>query len=206
MGWTSYHATYYKNGTVDRKAECDAYFMEGLNAGFYRVIKSALIGSVYYAAIENLKRYSKEKDESGNRIIEDIPENERITWAAVFLTSVDSRNYYNFYYKDMGEDMGPAEDRCPASILDLLSETDSEYALEWRERCRKNIEAKKNPNALKNLPVGAVIRFTNWKGETVELLKHPAAYQFKRPFWYCQESNTYTPAKRIPDNYEVVSA
>lgn len=40
MGWTSYHATYYKNGKVDRKAECDAYFMEGLNTGWYRVIKS----------------------------------------------------------------------------------------------------------------------------------------------------------------------
>lgn len=27
MGWTSYHASYYKNGKVDRKAECDAYFL-----------------------------------------------------------------------------------------------------------------------------------------------------------------------------------
>lgn len=24
MGWTSYHATHYKRGRVDRKAECDA--------------------------------------------------------------------------------------------------------------------------------------------------------------------------------------
>lgn len=28
------------------------------------------------------------------------------------------------------------------SILSLLSPTDSEYANNWRERCRKNIEAK----------------------------------------------------------------
>lgn len=23
MGWTSYHASFYKNGKIDRKAECD---------------------------------------------------------------------------------------------------------------------------------------------------------------------------------------
>lgn len=23
MGWTEYHASFYKNGKVDRKAECD---------------------------------------------------------------------------------------------------------------------------------------------------------------------------------------
>lgn len=67
MGWTSYHATHYKkNGTIDRKAECDAYFMDGLNAGHYRVVKSALVGSVYYAAIETLKRYG-ERQPDGSR-------------------------------------------------------------------------------------------------------------------------------------------
>ena len=56
MGWTSYHATHYKNGKVNRKAECDAYFTEGLNEGFYRLEKSTMIGSVYYAAVTGLKR------------------------------------------------------------------------------------------------------------------------------------------------------
>lgn len=84
--------------------------------------------------------------------------------------------------------------------------TDSEYANNWRERCRKNIETKKDPHALKNLPVGAVIRFIKYNGEAVELMKHPATYQFKRPFWYCKESGCYMPATRIPDSYEVVTA
>lgn len=206
MGWTGQHATYYKKETVDRKAECDAYFMEGLNAGHYNVLKSALVGSVYYAAVQTLKRNTGRKDENGNFIIEDIPEDERETWAAVFLTSVNSRDYFNFMYKDMSETMGPCEDKCPASILKLLSPTDSEWANEWRERCRKRIEGRKNPHTLSNLPIGAVIRFTNQKGESVELSKHPAAYQFKRPFWYNSDNNTYMPAKRIPDNYEVVNA
>lgn len=106
----------------------------------------------------------------------------------------------------MRESSGPCEDHCPASILSLLSPTDSEYANNWRERCRKNIEAKKDPHALKNLPVGAVIRFTLHTGESIELLKHAAAYQFKRPFWFCQSSGRYVPATRIPANYEVVTA
>jgi hypothetical protein len=38
--------------------------------------------------------------------------------------------------KDMSEDMGPGEDRCPERILDRLTATDSEYANEWRARCR----------------------------------------------------------------------
>ena len=70
----------------------------------------------------------------------------------------------------------------------------------------QNIEAKKDPHALKNLPVGAVIRFTLHTGESIELLKHAAAYQFKRPFWFCQSSGRYMPATRIPANYEVVTA
>ena len=54
--------------------------------------------------------------------------------------------------------------------------------------------------------VGVVIRFIKYNGEAVELMKHPAAYQFKRPFWYCKESGCYMPATRIPDSYEVVTA
>lgn len=71
---------------------------------------------------------------------------------------------------------------------------------------RRYIEAKKDPHALKNLPVGAVIRFTLHTGESIELLKHAAAHQFKRPFWFCQSSGRYMPVTRIPANYEVVTA
>src|SRR3546814_8342346 len=35
--------------------------------------------------------------------------------------------------------MGPCEADCPAAILDLLSPTEHEYALEWRARCRANL-------------------------------------------------------------------
>lgn len=35
MGWTEYRASYFKSGKVDRKAECDAYFLEGHNRGHW---------------------------------------------------------------------------------------------------------------------------------------------------------------------------
>lgn len=42
--------------------------------------------------------------------------------------------------KAMDETQGPCEDECPKKILDLLSDTDHERALEWRARCRKNLK------------------------------------------------------------------
>lgn len=95
--------------------------------------------------------------------------------------------------------------QCNPSATHEPTKEDCLYCL-LSERCRKNIEAKKDPHALKNLPVGAVIRFTLHTGESIELLKHAAAYQFKRPFWFCQSSGRYMPATRIPANYEVVTA
>lgn len=204
MGWTSYHASHYKNGKVDRKAECDAYFLEGLNTRWYRIVKSTLVGSVYYAAVETLKKFGA-KQPDGTLEVKDIPAEERRVWGAVFLTSVNSCDYYNFSYKDMSEDMGPGQADCPESILKLLSPTDNEWANEWRERCRQNAARKRSPDALKNLPVGAVIRYVRGDGNMVELLKHPPAYQFTRPFWYCKKSHTYVPTRRIPRGYEVVA-
>ena len=64
--------------------------------------------------------------------------------------------------------------------------------------------AEKSPTALVNLPIGARIRFT-YGGEVKELVKHPPAYQFKRPFWYNPACHQYMSAKHIPDNYEIVS-
>ena len=58
MGWTGYQPTHFKKGgIVDRKAECDAYFMEGLNRGNFQVLKSSIKGSVYYAAVKDMVRY-----------------------------------------------------------------------------------------------------------------------------------------------------
>ena len=62
MGWTEYQATYFKKDKIDRKAECDALF----TSNWCEVVKSSMVGSVYYGAIKYLKRWKV--DEKGNYI------------------------------------------------------------------------------------------------------------------------------------------
>ena len=168
MDWLFYDAMHYKpNGDVDRKKELDEKFSEN-----YTVVKSTMLGVVYYAAIRNEKIGS-------------------IT-ASVILTSSDKKGSgFNFGYKSMSEEMGPNESRCPKSILKLLTPTDDEYAIKWRERCWANYEQAKSPHAFKNLPVGTKVKWTVpcvgfnkfAKGEVVTLEK----YQKKRcpASWVC---------------------
>lgn len=194
MGWTSYHAGYYKNGKVDRKAECDAYWEEGLNRGHFKVEKSAMVGSVYYAAITSLL-----KRKSDNEYVE-IPENERETFAVVFLTSVNNNDYYNFSYKDMDESCGPCESKCPISILKLLSPIESQWANEWRKRCEEYHASKKSKSNPNNLPIGTKIK---WKDKI--LIKHAPAYQFKTWFWY-NGNGGYVQKRLVKEGeYEVIS-
>jgi len=153
MDW--YHANHrQKNGAVDRKAELD-----GVWGDHYEVLKSAMVGSTYYAAVK-VKETGK-------------------VFAAVFLTKVNSRETCNFGYKDMEESMGPNEAKCPLSILNLLTKTDNEIALEWRARCRKYHADKNSPASFENLPLGTKIVWTvpydrigNFcKGMKLELIK-----------------------------------
>ena len=207
MGWTSYHATNYDSkGRVNRKAECNEYFEGGLNKGHYKVVKSAMKGSVYYAAVKKLLKYIGE-DENGKSVYEQLPEAEQEVFAVVFLTAVDSKDYFNFSYKEMDESMGPCYYDCPKSILDALSPTESEWAIEWRKKCWEKLTKDKEKRSLSTLPVGSKIRFYRGNGETgimMELIKHPAAYQFKRPFWYWPDGNSYVSVKHIPDDFEIV--
>ena len=153
MGWTSYRATHYKKGKIDRKAECDAYFLEGLNRGHYEVVKSAMVGSVYYAAVKPLKKCI------ANDVYVELPKEEQFVFAVVFLTSTDAKEYFNFSYKDMDESVGPNRCDCPKSILDVLTPTDNEYANAWRKKCRENLTNKNDSNSLNKLPLGSIIKF-----------------------------------------------
>jgi len=98
-------------------------------------LKTAIKFKEAYAAVESIDK------ETG----------ERYVWAACFMLNYTRDAYYNFGYKDMDESMGPNISNCPASILDLLtpvedhpiSEESKKWANEWRERCRKNLNAPK---------------------------------------------------------------
>ncbi len=95
-----------------------------------RVLKSSLVTfHTYYAAIEHL-----------------FLDGTRVVFAAVCLVDFGPARtdpMRRFGYKDMDETVGPVEDSCPAGILDLLTPTEFEYALDWRARCRARIAKSK---------------------------------------------------------------
>lgn len=115
MGWTTYFVPDVK---IDRLAECRKVF--GREPSWATIVKDVLIGDVYYAAMRSTK--------TGK------------VWALVALTDMEN---HEFGYKDMDETVGPCCYDCPNSILNLLSPTDSEYAKEWREKCRANKHKRK---------------------------------------------------------------
>lgn len=191
MGWTEYRATKWKKGKIDRKAECDAYFMEGLNRGHFEVLKSTMHGGVYYAAVRNLTKCVG-KDENGKYKYESIENGD--VFGVVFLTSI--RDKYYFAYKDMDESEIPYCYDCPESILKLLSDTDNKNALEWRRLCRENRKEKKE-HSLSALAIGTKILWIRPDGTKIKLYKHEPGYQFKRPFWMMCDSRNYIQKRRI---------
>jgi hypothetical protein len=121
-------------------------------------------------------------NEKGESIYKPCYEDEASVFAAIFLTSTNSKDYFSFRYKEMDETYGPNCYDCPKSILDLLSPTDNDYAKVWRAKCYEKIEKKKqekkNPDYLNNLPEGTIIQVvlpfnTNRynKGDIIQLFK-----------------------------------
>jgi hypothetical protein len=111
-----------------------------------KVLRSALVGMrVYYAAVEQVR----------------VATGQREVWAVICLVRYNPRDPegYIFGYKDMEESMGPYESDCPAPILDLLTPTDREYAVQWRARCRENTVARRTRASKPNPRAGQVIVF-----------------------------------------------
>ena len=108
------------------------------------VLASSMVGSTYYAAAERIAS-------SGDREV----------FAVVCLTktSTGARDGCTFGYKDMTEHMGPCESECPASILNELTDTDSEYAQAWRDRCRANLVQRRLQSAKPTPKPGQTIVF-----------------------------------------------
>src|SRR3546814_17645091 len=70
-----------------------------------------------------------------------------------------ARDGYIFAYKDMDETVGPCASKCPASILSLLTPTESQWANAWRARCRTVIAARSTDTAKPQLRGGQTIVF-----------------------------------------------
>lgn len=191
MGWTYMHAIYYTDsGAVDKKKELDNHFTYESNIADWRVLKSSMVGKVYYAAVEYTPK-------EGNT---NFPKH---VFALICLTNVRPKEYCNFGFKDVAEECGPCEIECPISILKLLSPTESVYANAWRKRCYEYHEWQKSPDNPKNLPVGSVISF-NFDGKVYNMRKMAPQYQFKTPWWYSVETNKIIKTKNIPQDFEIL--
>lgn len=199
MGWTEYHASYYKNGKVDRKAEMDSKYNWEDESRKIEVLKSSMVGSTYYAAVKCFNKTNGYEHIS----------------AAVCLTSTKNKDYFNFAYKDMDETCGPYQCDCPKGILDMLSPTESKYALEWRQACRDNLAKKRNPNRFNKLPVGTVIKVimpfdTKYFGEGQEVrLRKRTKWGSNRTEWITMNGVacrfTAGLMKLLQEDYEIIS-
>ena len=73
-------------------------------------------------------------------------------WALVVATERTPGAYWNYSYKEMDETCGPYEAHPSKAVLDALTPTTSEYAIEWRAKARANLNRKQ-------AKVGDTIRF-----------------------------------------------
>jgi hypothetical protein len=131
MGWITTHR--------DKGITNDQWFQREVIGEGRTIVASSTIKSVYYAAVR--------EDVTGQ------------VWGLVCLTSRrPNREFHNFGWKSMTEDMGPNAADAPAKVLDALTETDSEYALEWRAECRANLAHRA---ALPKVKAGQRVRFSH---------------------------------------------
>ena len=149
MGWLSMRDTGRFNTA---RAYLDDQFTYTRDDHRLTVLKSSMVGSTYYAAAERTENDGK-----------------REVFGIVCLTfsRPAAPDGYTFGYKDMSERMGPCESDCPASILDILTEIDSEHANKWRDRCRANIakrrllQAKPTPKPGQTIVFEEPMRFSD---------------------------------------------
>ena len=135
------------------------------------VLRSALVSMrAYYAAVEQVR----------------IATGQREVWAAICLVRYNPRDPegYIFGYKDMEESMGPCECDCPEPVLDVLTPTDREYAVQWRARCRENIAARRakaakpTPRAGQMIVFDAPLSFADGRSfQQLEVIANPRSHR-----------------------------
>lgn len=163
MGWMSFRL----------KEPVKEWFVKNIDEN-YTVLDVAIVHrNELYAAVKEKK--------SGN------------VYAIVYMLQW-SRDYYNFSYKSMPEFAGPVISNCPERILKLLTDLDendtkNEFAIDWRKRCWKNIESRKNKNVI--LKTEVPIKFSN--GCEYEYFKRDGRKLFAGYF----DNNVFVPHVKV---------
>jgi len=193
MGWTTcYTAKHYKwvkgRQIVDRKACCDALYTwenkdeNGTVIGANRVLKSTMVGSVWYGAVESIRPL----------------EGSRKVWAGVCLTCGKSRHDGTIWgYKDMDECGEPFYYECPPSILALLTPPTCERAEHWRNSCREWAAKKKKLKAF-TLPPGITCHYRGGWVVSSEAYRQHYGYSGVR---YRRSCDKQTAVRRFVESY-----
>jgi hypothetical protein len=121
MGWTYSH----KDKGISVKDFFSEEFNFKKNEKVLKVIDGFATISEAYLAIETITR------------------NSRKVFAVVCRIHYNSKEQFNFGYKDMDEAMGPYYYNCPERILKLFTPTTNKYAIKWRKKCWEKSERTK---------------------------------------------------------------
>lgn len=202
MGWLTYKATCFKaNGSVDRKAQMDRSYRP--DEGRLKILKSVMKGSIYYAAVLELK---KKKVVDGKTVYVDVPEEKRKIYGESYLTSVE---HGMFSEKCMG-DLSAA----PDSILNLINTLSEED----KHRIETYREGEKRQKALSKFPVGTKISMIcesfysgrageDKPGDTITLVKdwcYTSRSKKQVCRWINRKQNYFVPQWEIPADYVVL--
>ena len=141
MGWLISYENLRHGETVDSRMRDNMRWTQHdvASGEKHEIIASSTVGSTWYAAVKHT-----------------WVDGTFQTFAIICLTRKGG-NGDGFGYKDMDETCGPNECSCPLYILDLLTPTDSEYANDWRARCRAQAASKRTLRATMPKPGARVV-------------------------------------------------
>lgn len=200
MGWMSRDASECirkANGEVDKKAEMDRRINE--DKGSLKVLKSAMIGNTYFAAVKMLKK------ENHEGIYKDIPEAEQKVYLLIYLITVEDGVWSE----------KPVDDyRCPRSIIaltnTLIPETLKNYEEFQAEEKRKKQLARLPYDTLIEVKLGFDCvgrRGTDPQGTVVILQKKLIGFTRtgrKRIGWMNKEHCYYIKTSDLPETYKIL--
>lgn len=176
MGWDGILIS-EPHKTTAEKIEC---FKKYYNYDFEKV---SIKNGVLYGAVKGVDRVT----------------NKPIVWALVAIIKFSTRNFQTeMCCKLMDETEHPYYYDCPKSILDLLSNTDNEMALEWRAKCRERLAKTDIKSDYVFFPYG--LDFTYGKDlHFFEKIKYRRVYHSFECETYCYSSKDI---KRYIDTQE----
>lgn len=120
MGWTQTRRI-YNDGYTTKREEILAEFNSLMdnNKKYYKVHYVHVYGNVVYCALEYLKTHK--------------------IFAVIISFSFDKDSVY---YRFDDETVGPRKYNVTKKLLRMLSPTDNEYAIEWRQTCWDKLNNK----------------------------------------------------------------